>query len=172
MIFSSKWDQRLIQKISIVFGIDCPFYIYCRCRNCPVTLRNKLSFRKQTRPDNLSFWNDRKYDCHFQSTKKENTHPLKKDGLYSFPNASIFIISKGKSIIISKRQSIVISKRGSIIISKRESIIISKWKPIHHFEKRINRHFETRVHPSFRNDSAASFQNDSFVCDKSPINLK
>lgn len=50
----------------------------------------------------------------------------------------------------------------------------------HHFEKRINRHlettvsrhFETRVHPSFRNDSAASFQNDSFVCDKSPINLK
>ena len=143
MIFSSKWDQRLIQKISIVFGIDCPFYIYCRCRNCPVTLRNKLSFRKQTRPDNLSFWNDRKYDCHFQSTKKENTHPLKKDGLYSFPNASIFIISKGKSIIISKRQSIIISKRQSIhhfeatvnpssrnesrsIISKRESIVISK----------------------------------------------
>ena len=35
-----------------------------------------------------------------------------------------------------------------------------------------HRHFETRVHPSFRNDSAASFQNDSFVCDKSPINLK
>jgi len=75
--------------------------------------------------------------------KKENTHPLKKDGLYSFPNASIFIISKGKSIIISKRQSIIISKRQSIhylgmkvnpssrnesrsIISKRESIVISK----------------------------------------------
>ena len=142
MIFSSKWDQRLIQKISIVFGIDCPFYIYCRCRNCPVTLRNKLSFRKQTRPDNLSFWNDRKYDCHFQSTKKENTHPLKKDGLYSFLNVSIFIISKGKSIIISKRQSIV--------ISKRESIVISKWKSIHHFEKRINRHLETTVPHHFK----------------------
>ena len=150
MIFSSKWDQRLIQKISIVFGIDCPFYIYCRCRNCPVTLRNKLSFRKQTRPDNLSFWNDRKYDCHFQSTKKENTHPLKKDGLYSFSNASIFIISKGKSIIISKRQSIIISKRQSIVISKRESIIISKRKSIHHFEKRINRHLETTVPHHFK----------------------
>ena len=142
MIFSSKWDQRLIQKISIVFGIDCPFYIYCRCRNCPVTLRNKLSFRKQTRPDNLSFWNDRKYDCHFQSTKKENTHPLKKDGLYSFPNASIFIISKGKSIIISKR----------------ESIVIPKWTSIHHFEKRINRHLETTVIVISKRESIRHFE--------------
>ena len=51
-------------------------------------------------------------------------------------------------------------------------IVISKRKSIHHFEERVNRHFETRVHPSFQKDSAASFQNDSFVCDKSPINLK
>ena len=164
MIFSSKWDQRLIQKISIVFGIDCPFYIYCRCRNCPVTLRNKLSFRKQTRPDNLSFWNDRKYDCHFQSTKKENTHPLKKDGLYSFLNVSIFIISKGKSIIISKRQSIHHLEMKVDPAFRKENQLSSR--------NDSYRHFETRVHPSFRNDSAASFQNDSFVCDKSPINLK
>ena len=146
MIFSSKWDQRLIQKISIVFGIDCPFYIYCRCRNCPVTLRNKLSFRKQTRPDNLSFWNDRKYDCHFQSTKKENTHPLKKDGLYSFPNASIFIISKGKSIIISKRQSIHhLEMKVDPSFRNESPSIISKRESIHHLEETVRHHFKTIV---------------------------
>ena len=161
MIFSSKWDQRLIQKISIVFGIDCPFYIYCRCRNCPATLRNKLSFWKQTRPDNLSFWNDRKYDCHFQSAKKENTHPLKKDGLYSFPNASIFIISKGKSIIISKRQSIhhlemkvdpsfrkenqSSSRNGRHRHLETTVIVISKRESIRHFETTVPHHFKTIV---------------------------
>ena len=147
MIFSSKWDQRLIQKNSIVFGIDCPFYIYCRCRNCPVTLQNKLSFRKQTRPDNLSFWNDRKYDCHFQSTKKENTHPLKKDGLYSFLNVSIFIISKGKSIIISKRQSIHHLEMKVDPSFRKENQSSSR--------NDSHRHFETRVHPSFQKDSAS-----------------
>jgi len=40
------------------------------------------------------------------------------------------------------------------------------------FRRDSHRHFEKRANPSFRKDSAASFQNDSFVCDKSPINLK
>ena len=40
------------------------------------------------------------------------------------------------------------------------------------FRRESYRHFETCVSHHFEETVRASFQNDSFVCDKSPINLK
>ena len=144
MIFSSKWGQRLIQKISIVFGIDCPFYIYCRCRNCPVTLRNKLSFRKQTRPDNLSFWNDRKYDCHFQSTKKKIPILWKRMGFTHFQTqVSLSYRRESYQSSRSDSQSIIFKSKLSSFRKdsnhhfEEKTIVISKRQPILRFETTV-----------------------------------
>lgn len=102
----------------------------------------------------------------------------------SYMTRNMTVVSKSTEGI----QSPSFEKGWALFISKRKYLYHIERKVHHHFEvtvdhhfeERVNRHFEvivhrhfeTRVHPSFRNDSAASFQNDSFVCDKSPINLK
>ena len=134
---------------------NCHFGINCHCQKCTVVLRNNLSFRKQTRPDTTSFFYDKKYDCRFEISRG---HPIPS------LEESIIFISKGKPSIFrreyhqssrSDRPSII-SKRKPSSFRKDSQSVISKREPILRFETTVR----------------ASFQNDSFVCDKSPINLK
>ena len=133
---------------------NSPFEISYHCQKCLVVLRNKLSFRNQTRPDTTSFFYDKKDDCRFESSRG---HPIPS------LEESIIFISKRKPSIFRRENHQSSRSDSQSIISKRK---------LSSFRKDSNHHFEKRANPSFRNDSAASFQNDSFVCDKSPINLK
>ena len=131
----TKWLSLLNDKISRVFGGNYPFETNCHCQKCPVVLRNKLSFWKQTRPDTTSFLYDKKYDCRFEINRG---HPIpilwKRMGFIHFQTqVSLSYRKESQSSFRSDSQS-----------------IISKWKSIHHFEKRINRHFETTVPHHFK----------------------
>ena len=100
-------------------------------------------------------------NCPFESKHDRTQHR-------SYMTRNMTVVSKSTEGI----QSPSFEKGWALFISKRKYLYHIERKVHHHFEVTVHHHFEERVHPSFRNDSAASFQNDSFVCDKSPINLK